>query len=243
MTEETQGTEAGQALDSNPQPAQPVSPSTEAAQVAAGGEATQQPGQTEGQAQPTVNWQERLSRQQSVYAKQLNEVERLAQAERERSKVLEAEANALRMQSMTVEQRGVFQAELAQKELEEQRQQLQQERVAVEGQKNYQDWYWHYVSKGVPEDRLRHCQDFGQMHEAAFSYLSEKAAQAGSAPAQPGAPQPPPVGPGDRVQTGGTGAPPSREFDRLRAEGHRPGSKEFRDYVKKMRRSGSKKLL
>ena len=241
MTEETQGTEAGQVLDSNPQPAQPVSPSTEAAQVAAGGEATQQPGQTEGQAQPTVNWQERLSRQQAVLSKQASDAQVIAQAERERSQALQAQLDAKLMEGMTEQGRAEFQGKRERERLEVERQTIEQQRADVEGQGNYWQWFSIYVEDGVPAERIRGCQSFGEMESAARSYWKERAL-AGSAPA-PAAPQPPPVGPADRVQTGGTGAPPSREFDRLRAEGHRPGSKEFRDYVKKMRRSGSKKLL
>lgn len=217
----------------SPEPAQPEGPSTEAAPVAAA-PAAEAPAED-----PLAKFQERLSRQQAVLDRKASAAAKEAQAERERAQALQAQLDQERMKGMTEAERLKFQAAKAQEQFEAERQTVLQERQAIEEDKVYLQWYSWFLSQGVPADRLAQCQDFPEMQQVFANYKDEQLA----AYKQPPAPAAPAVGPADKVHTGGFGSPPSREFDRLQQEGHGPGTKEYRDYLKKMKRSGAKELI
>jgi len=131
-------------------------------------------------------------------------------------------------------------AEKSQFELEEERGRIKRERQELEDDKFEQEqlraqygWLTWYQQQGVPPEVLAECQDFQEMQEAAFSYLKGQLAQPASPPAQtPSAP-----GPADKVHTGAGGVAPSREYDRVIAEGVLPGTKKWRDISRKIKRA------
>lgn len=235
MADEAQVTGVAPEQSGGPAPAQPIGPSTEAAGVAAGTAATTQA--TAVAEDPLAKFKERLSRQQSILDRKAAEAARLADTERQRAEALQAQLDTERMKSMTEADRARFLAGKQQEQFEAQRQAVLQERAAVEEDKVYLQWYSWFLSQGVPAEKLAQCQDFPQMQEAFAEHMRGLAA----APAQE--PRSPTVGPADKVHTGGFGAPPSREFDRLIAEGHGPGTKKYREYLNKIKRSGATELI
>ena len=237
MPEEPQVTGVEPESGVGPEPAQPVGPSTEAAGVAAAPAATQA---TEPTEDALAKFQERLSRQQAILDRKRAEAERVAKTERDRAETLQAELDQERMKGMTEQQKAALITQRERERFEAERQAFAQDAAAVEEAKMQLAWYREFLGKGVPPQKLDQCEDFAQMY---LAYDEHMRAQVEAAK-QSAAPAPAPtVGRGDKVHTGGFGAPPSREFDRLVAEGHGPGTKEYREYIRKIKRSGATELI
>jgi len=141
------------------------------------------------------------------------------------------------MASMTEAQRVEFRQELADEAVAGERAAIERDRAQIEEHQNWWYWFDHFAKQGVPIDKLKECEDFPAMSTASISHFKNAPAPAAAETS------PPAVQRSDQVQGGGTGAPPSREIDKLMAEGHGPGTKKFRDYVQRQRRSGRSELL
>lgn len=221
--------------ESSPEPAQPAGPSAEAAPVAAAAAAPTEDALAE--------YQKRLSRQQGILDRRRAEAERLANAERVRAEALQGQLDAERMKGMNEQQRLAFQSEREQDRIEGERQQLMQERTALEEDRMYMQWHSWFVSQGVPGEKLQDCQTFAEMQQAYAEHMGSLVEQAKQGPAPPEAPKQPDIGPADHVHGAASGAPPSGEWDKMIAEGGRPGTKEFREQVRRQKRSGQKHLV
>lgn len=219
------------------EPAQPEEgPSQEAPPAAAESVPTEAPSATD---ELLAREKARRERQQSVLDRRASAAEEAAQEAIDRAATLEAELNASKMASMTEAQRVEFRQELADRAVADERAAIGRDRAQIEETQSWWYWFDHFAKQGVPVDKLKECEDFPAMSTASINHFKN----APAVPQAPGEETPPAVQPSDQVQGGGTGAPPSREWDKLKASGHGPGTKEFRDLAKRQRRSGRKDLL
>ena len=226
---------------SSPADAQPpVTPSTrEAGQAAA--EPSGPTAELGAADEVLAREQRRLSGLQRAKDRQISEAQRQAEEAQKRAEALEAQVTELRMQGMTQEERATFLKEQRELEFEKRDRELAERQAELEQREYLGYWYSVYLSRGVPAEMLNECRNFAEMEQAQWDWMQERGEKPPAA--SPAAGQPPPVTSADQVQAGGIGAPPSREIDKLTAEGHGPGTAEFREYLRKQRRSGRGELL
>jgi len=240
MTEEQ--TPATEPTDPGSQPpvAQPAEPSPEGPAVAAAQPTGPTQPSSEELLQRLQEAEQRRKGLQSALDQARVKAQQEAQQYRQQYEETKSRLDELQMRGMSGPEKEAFLAKREQDRATELQRAVEDERTALESERNYFGWVRYYLDRGVPLERLQGHEDFGSMHQAVLDYYEERATQAAAPPSQQG---PPRVGPGDQVHGGGPGVPTTRLWDQKIAEGMKPGTPEFAEYCARLAATGSTELI